>query len=324
MTLAPIRPDVAAPKFIPCPPFCDGLCDEWYDAVDGSRYHGSDFHKVSAAETDRGAENLVVTVTRLDVDTQPGDPEIHLLMGDRHGGDDWQLTVQNARRLAAVLLNLTDAADPLPLGETPIQAQHLRVGDEILTDDGWQHIYQTLIDENNDYAAAFTPERHGEDTDGWVFKLADPVRVRRTMLPGMIEAPTAVRTIGAEGIRYGDYLLTGDGWQKVVGLLIFEDSDQVSVYTPEQDDEHTDGWRFSFGEPVQVRRTMPEMFEVPGRCSHCHADRTITGRRSVSSTGIVRIRGGHCRTCGKGGLNVLLERNGTMVPGARRLPEVTA
>lgn len=62
-----------------------------------------------------------------------------------------------------------------------------------------------------------------------------------------------VRQIPAETLRVGRQLLTDDGWQTIKGLLIFDDADQVSVFTEERDDLLTDGWPFRFGDMVQTR-----------------------------------------------------------------------
>lgn len=62
-----------------------------------------------------------------------------------------------------------------------------------------------------------------------------------------------VMEIRAESLRVGRQLLTEDGWQTIRGTVIFEDSDQVHIYTDERDDVESDGWRFHFGDRVQTR-----------------------------------------------------------------------
>lgn len=327
MTITPIRPEFTTPVIpslsteSPCPPFCIGDCVDRNDP-DGPRYHGSDFDTAEVREFDHpGTRELSVSLTRLDDPGATGEPEIHLIAG--YLGSDYIMSPQNARKLAAILLNAADAGDPLPLGETSVQARHIRVGDEILTEDGWQAVYFTMISVGSPYspdsASLFTAERNGEDTDGWKYGPTDPVRVRRPMTTDATTVPalppTTTAYVNAECVRIGDLILTDDGWQKVTGALMFVDSDQVDLYTPERDDE-SDGWKFVFGEQVKIRRNI---YQVSGWCSRCRTNRTITGRRAESSTGVVRIRKGRCQTCGAGNQNPLLEQNGIAAPTARML-----
>lgn len=64
--------------------------------------------------------------------------------------------------------------------------------------------------------------------------------------------------INAENVHCGRLVLTDDGWQTVKGLLAFQDADQVTLFTDERDDLNTDGWRFKFGDKVQVRYPQSE------------------------------------------------------------------
>jgi hypothetical protein len=64
--------------------------------------------------------------------------------------------------------------------------------------------------------------------------------------------------VQAQFLRVGKQLLTPDGWQTIYGLLVFEDSDQVAVFTPEREDQRTDGWPFHFGDLVQTRNQPTE------------------------------------------------------------------
>lgn len=65
---------------------------------------------------------------------------------------------------------------------------------------------------------------------------------------------TDTRTrIKARELRIGDLLLTADGWQRINGVVVFEDADQVTVHTPQRDDLSTDGWRMSLNQRVVVR-----------------------------------------------------------------------
>jgi hypothetical protein len=167
---------------LPCPDFCDGNCDGWTDDEDGTRFHAGDYGDVSAVEQVSGYKGVGVSLTRLDSLDGPGAPQIHLMTGtQRITNDDWALTPADARKLAAALLNAADDAEPLPTGEQATFARDLRIGDVLLTPDGWQRIYMVLIDESANHAAAFTPERDDMDCDGWKFELGSPVTVRRAV-----------------------------------------------------------------------------------------------------------------------------------------------
>jgi hypothetical protein len=73
------------------------------------------------------------------------------------------------------------------------------------------------------------------------------------MRPDVISTDPFVREVQAQALRLGKQLLTPDGWQTIRGLLVFADADQVTVFTDEQDDLWTDGWRFHLADPVQAR-----------------------------------------------------------------------
>jgi hypothetical protein len=66
--------------------------------------------------------------------------------------------------------------------------------------------------------------------------------------------PTGVMVTTAGKVRIGDELLTVDGWQQVVGLMFFSDTEQASIFTTERDPETGDGWPLSFNDVVKVRR----------------------------------------------------------------------
>jgi hypothetical protein len=73
---------------------------------------------------------------------------------------------------------------------------------------------------------------------------------------------------------------------------------------------------------VAARRAMPtdRIYEVQSFCPHCQTERAIRGRRTVSRSGVARIRNGRCQTCGTRNLNPILEQNGRLLPTVRVVP----
>lgn len=138
-------------------------------------YHGSDFAAVTVASEYRGTDELSVSVHRKDTGEQAGPVHISVLTGK----DDLILTPQSARQHAAHLLNAADTVDPLPLGETVTTAGLVRLGDELLTGDGWQTVTGLMAFTDSGLATVFTAERGPDTSDGWEHHLADVVRVRR-------------------------------------------------------------------------------------------------------------------------------------------------
>ena len=60
----------------------------------------------------------------------------------------------------------------------------------------------------------------------------------------------------AVNVRIGDEILTGDGWEKVTGLLFDVACEQASVFTPSHSIDDSDGLDLSFMDPVKVRRSV--------------------------------------------------------------------
>lgn len=176
------KPTATAADTATCPDWCAGGCDEWSD-TEGSRYHGSDFRTVAARSHMDGAAEIAVSATRLDEPGTESAMTVNMLIGPsgRISMDDVSLSPEQARILAAALVEAADNADPLPEGVHAMAARDLRLGDVILTDGGWQRTYMLIIDESADHVAAFTDERDDTDTDGWVFTLTDTVKVRRSV-----------------------------------------------------------------------------------------------------------------------------------------------
>jgi hypothetical protein len=177
---APIDLDTATTATeLACPDFCDDTCPEWGDP--GDRHHTSGFATVTLSDR-LGDTDMDVVVSRTDKDGIAG-PNIVSLHSLDHGLD-LQTTAAQARQLAALLLNAADLADPLPLGVLAVQAQHVRIGDQIRTEDGWQNVtgqYAHLASEEcSEHAAVWTDsDTHGVDSDGWKHKPTDVVIIRR-------------------------------------------------------------------------------------------------------------------------------------------------
>lgn len=160
----------------PCPAFCNDKCGEFAE-LPGDAHHSSGFD-ILPINTGRDGEtaDLWVSTSRTDEDWRAGTPDVNVLTGR----DGFTLTAAKARQLAAMLMNAADNADPLPYGQMPLEAQLVRVGDEILTADGWQHVVGQMAFGDNDQVNVWTDvEDHDPDTDGWEFKPGDLVRVRR-------------------------------------------------------------------------------------------------------------------------------------------------
>jgi hypothetical protein len=96
------------------------------------------------------------------------------------------------------------------------------------------------------------------------------------------------RRIRARLLRLGDQLFTRDGWQTIRGLLIFEDPDQVTVYTDQRDDDRTSGWSFALADHVISRPApegagldRPDRADVPA-VGDIALSRPVTGDRDMS------------------------------------------
>jgi hypothetical protein len=88
-----------------------------------------------------------------------------------------------------------------------VDAAHLRLGDEVLTPDGWQTITGIMIFKDSGQVSAFTDERDPEHSDGWQFDVTAPMKIRRT---GQVGEPTLNRlakpilTAPGHCVRCGD------------------------------------------------------------------------------------------------------------------------
>ncbi|BCJ65076.1 DUF6907 domain-containing protein [Polymorphospora rubra] len=169
---------VPMPAKFPCPPWCVGGCEAW-DEGNGERYHGSAFSSVHVKEPDYPRTKVTVSNVRED-DDQMGATQIHILI-DGIGDMDWNIGPDAARKLAALLGRAADNADPMPAGTETVPACDVRLGEHILTPDGWQVVRDLLMVTDTDTAAFYTDERTDEISSGWRFDLAEPVRVRRAV-----------------------------------------------------------------------------------------------------------------------------------------------
>jgi hypothetical protein len=74
--------------------------------------------------------------------------------------------------------------------------------------------------------------------------------------PGVVSVDPFVTETEAHLLRVGKQLLSPDGWQTIIGLLVSQDTNQVVVWTGERPDDDTpgaEGWQFHFGDPVHTR-----------------------------------------------------------------------
>lgn len=91
------------------------------------------------------------------------------------------MTPEQARINAAWLMNAADILDPLPAGVMVTTAVNVRIGDELLTGDGWQTVNGLVVDGEVEFVTIFTPEENLDAGNGWDFSFNDPVKVRRPL-----------------------------------------------------------------------------------------------------------------------------------------------
>ena len=166
----------------PCPDFCDGTCAQWKQPG-GEAHHTSGFDVITL---DDSGTDWYVSTSRTDQDYRAGAPDINVQPSA--GGSGARLSPVEARRFAAMLLNAADLADPLPYGEVFTSPEMLHLGDELLTDDGWQRVEGLMFFTEPAQITVFTGERD-ENSDGWQLDAEDLVRIRR-------------RTVGSCAIQF--------------------------------------------------------------------------------------------------------------------------
>ena len=96
-----------------------------------------------------------------------------------HADSGPAMTAEQARINAAWLLNAADLLDPLPAGAMATYAMHVRIGDELLTEGGWQKVTGLVLEADIELVQAYTPLRSMDGGEGWDFSFNDPVTVRR-------------------------------------------------------------------------------------------------------------------------------------------------
>lgn len=168
-----------------CPAFCNHTCETWDDG-EGNSHHVSDDFTVTTSGGRPGAKvDLYVCVSRTDQDYEAGAPEVNIIPDHLANGS--AMTAAEARKLAATLLNAADLADPIPNDVLVVAASSVRLGDAVLTEDGWQNVVGQMAfvetDTSHGQVNVWTDERDPE-TEGWLFDPADPVKVRRPMHGG--------------------------------------------------------------------------------------------------------------------------------------------
>lgn len=155
----------------------DGLEDDW----DDDAYHRGTVAQLSMMRfTPNGWRDLNDVTLTVRHDENEGDDSRPLILIDYPVRDCTPaMTAEQARKNAAWLLNAADLLDPLPAGVVVTTAMKVRIGDELLTDDGWQKVIGLLLFADIEQASFYTPERHADTGDGWDFSFNDPVKVRR-------------------------------------------------------------------------------------------------------------------------------------------------
>jgi hypothetical protein len=156
--------------------WCNGECHE-----DDPYHYGAVAWLSMQHFTPRGWVESDDASVLLRHDENEGDASTPLVMVDGAITLSHGMTASQARQNAAWLLNAADLLDPLPAGVMATTAVKVHIGDELLTEDGWQKVTGLLFMADSEQASIFTPERNDEDTDGWDLSFNDPVKVRRPL-----------------------------------------------------------------------------------------------------------------------------------------------
>ncbi|MET0522639.1 MAG: hypothetical protein ABW156_11825 [Jiangellaceae bacterium] len=162
-----------------CQEKCEALDSP--DADPDSVYHGCRYTSVEFMRlADGGWTELFASLhVRHDPSEDPDAGPMVLMVPDEKA-DALAMTAEQARQNAAWLLNAADLIDPLPVGAMVTTAVNVRIGDELLTGDGWQKVTGLLFDAALEQASVFTTERTmDDDSGGWDLSFNDPVKVRR-------------------------------------------------------------------------------------------------------------------------------------------------
>jgi hypothetical protein len=170
-------PAVTTPP-APCPPWCGA--DHSRPDPDGEYHHGTvggltatdegfdgdDHHRpvwVMLDRLDGDIDNPVQGAASVCVDSDPAGPHTCTAM-----------TPAEAVALAALLVQAAFVA----AGELELQAQEIRIGDQVLTSRGWQTVESVLVNTAGPAVELFTVEEYGSD-EGFRYAPTRLVRVRR-------------------------------------------------------------------------------------------------------------------------------------------------
>lgn len=160
---------------------------DWCDDEPDRGYHTTHFHYADGERyRTSGWEKTKISASLYVDDNESTDlPTVGLIIDDavtRDSVGEVRLAPAQARKLAADLMNVADLAEPLPAGVMATCPDRLHLGDELLTDDGWQTITGLMIfTDSEPDVQVFTAERDVDNSEGWAYSLEDLVQIRRRM-----------------------------------------------------------------------------------------------------------------------------------------------
>ena len=166
-----VRAAAGEPKRRPCPPWCDGWC------LDPATANGLAVHIAAPTEfqiipcAPGASATVVVCASRSD---RPGGIGRPLVSAEYPCGSVTRFTPDQARAAADALLSIANRVG----GPHAVRVAALRLGDRILTGDGWQTVQGLMFFADTGQASVWTDKRDPE-TDGWQFDIADEVTVDR-------------------------------------------------------------------------------------------------------------------------------------------------
>jgi hypothetical protein len=146
---------------ISCPDWCRK--DNCAPDIDGTRLHWS-----SGAVA--GNPSIELQIGQLD--SASGRQPAEIWIADT----EWEMGLADAVAVAELFRSRVMTAAGADGVEMPVELA--RLGEEILTPDGWQRIETLLIDEPANHVGVYTPERENEIEERWNFEPGDRVKVR--------------------------------------------------------------------------------------------------------------------------------------------------